>query len=275
MIGSDAERLQQFFARDEKPKWWNLIGTIVFVVFTLFVWMQTESYVRVSTKFLGLGPDYSELKTHISQSRRIQLNLAARNNKQLVPGFSYLYVEPRDHDKLETTRTDILKDAELRQKLQSKFETNLDSVGAVVALSWETDNQGYAEVIGITRKGGWSDFKEATKSCAIGATTIRDRPGVDQRTLDGTPRIVLNPNALAYSNWTKFVVFHEMLHAMNIPAYSLPLAWVQTDLTYLEEYRWYVEKNDLGTWNDYICWGFTVFLGIFSLELFRRYLRYQ
>ncbi|HXQ71050.1 MAG TPA: hypothetical protein VN844_11210 [Pyrinomonadaceae bacterium] len=151
----------------------------------------------------------------------------------------------------------------------------MDSVGAVVALSWETDNQGYAEVIGITRQGGWTDFKEATKSCAIGATTIRDRPGVDQRTLDGTPRIVLNPNALAYSNWTKFVVFHEMLHAMNIPAYSLPLAWVQTDLTYLEEYRWYVEKNNLGTWNDYICWGFTVFLGIISLVLFRRYLRYQ
>lgn len=273
MIGSDAERLQQFFARDEKPKWWNLLGTLVFVVITLIVWMQTESYVRVARKFIG--PTYAELKKHIADSRRIQSNLAARNNRQLVPGFSYLYVDSRDLTKLEATRTDILRDGELRQKLQSQFETDLDHVSAVIALSWETDNQGYCEEIGITRQGGWSDFKEATKSCAIGATTIRDRPNVTQRTLDGTPRIVLNPNALAYSNWTKFVVFHEMLHAMNIPAYSLPVAWVQTDLTYLEEYRWYVEKNNLGTWNDYICWGFTFFLGTISLILFVRYLRYQ
>ncbi len=66
-----------------------------------------------------------------------------------------------------------------------------------------------------------------------------------------------------------------MLHAMNIPAYSPRFAWVQTDLTYLREYRWYVERYNLGTWNDYICWGFTLFLGTFSLVLFVRYLRYS
>lgn len=274
MIGSTAERLQQFIASDEKPKWWNFCGTLAFLIIAILVWMQTESYVKAVRLFNG-GPTHEELRQHITESNKIQSDLAAKNGKHLRPGFTYLYVEEDDRNELEKTRTEILSDSELHQKLQDQFKTNLNNVGALVTLSWETDNQGYCEQIGITRQGGWNDFKEATKSCAIGATTIRDRPGVTQRTLDGTPRIVLNPNALAYSNWTRFVVFHEMLHAMNIPAYSPRLAWVQTDLTYLEEYRWYVDKNKLGTWNDYICWGFTAFLGAISFVLFVRYVHYQ
>jgi hypothetical protein len=273
MIGSTGERLQQFIARDEKPKWWDLCGTFVFLFIALLVWMQTESYVKVVRTFSG--PTYEQLRDHIAESRKIQSTLALKNGKTLVPGFTYLYVEEGDRRKLDTTRSLILDDGELRQKLQEQFGTNLDSVGALVTLTWETDNPGYCEQIGITRQGGWIDFKEATKSCAIGATTIRDRPYVTQRTLDGTPRIVLNPNALAYSNWTRFVVFHEMMHAMNIPAYSPKFAWVQTDLTYLKEYRWYVDKNNLGTWNDYICWGFTLLFCTTSLVLFVRYLRYK
>jgi hypothetical protein len=275
MINSTVERLQRFMVRDEKPQWWNRVGTLAFLTITLLVWMQTESYIRAVRTFSG--PTYLELKAHMADSTAIQTNLAVTKNSEArgTSRFSYVFVDDLDQQKLEQARQTIVGDAYLRQALNDQFGTSLDGVKAVITLSWEADSIGYAESIGITREGGWSDLQEAKYSCAIGATTIRDRPGVSQRTVDGTPRIILNPNALAYASWTQFVVAHEMFHAMNIPAYSPTFAWIQTDLVYLEEYRSYVDRHKLGTWNNFICWCFTWLLALFTLVLFVRYRRNQ
>lgn len=276
MINSTVERLQRFMARDEKPQWWNRFGTVLLLAITLLVWMQTESYIR-AVRALGGGPTYPELKAHIEESKAIQAGLALTKKEEATStsGFTYVFVGDLDQRKLEKAKQTVLNDASLRQMLNDGFGTSLHEVKAVITLSWEADSIGYTDSIGITSEGGWSDLQEAKSSCAIGATTIRDRPGVKQRTIDGTPRIILNPNALAYPEWTEFVIFHEMFHAMNLPAYSPRFAWLQTDLVYLKEYRSYVERYNLGTSNNIILWCFTVLLAVFTVVLFVRYRRNQ
>jgi hypothetical protein len=269
-----SQGFQSFIAYEDRPPWWYKLGTIVIVLLAILCWTQTDSYVVFVEHFRG--PTYEALRAHIAESKEFQAQLTRKSGKpQPTSNITHLMVETSELSKLEAAERVILSDSEFENRLQSKFGTDLRSVRAVVTLGWKSDNKGYCEEIGITRDGGWKDFEAATITCLVGGVTIRDRPGYSQRTLDGIPRIVLNPNALAYPSWTRLVMVHEMLHAMNIPGRDLPFpAMIQNDLTYLSEYRSYVDQYHLGTWTSFVCWSFAVLLILIAVISFRRYWGY-
>ena len=97
--------------------------------------------------------------------------------------------------------------------------------------------------------------------------------------------MILKESAFASERALRFAFFHELVHAMNIPGwqYKVPvklpylgrfeLTSGQTDLSYLEEYRWFTTKEGLWSFGSYTFSFFAaVFLSIFAglLFLFRR-----
>jgi hypothetical protein len=262
MLGITAERLRYFLEPDQKPRWVYLCGALLTAAIATGCWMQTDYFVTLFD-----FPSYDLLRSHMAKSQQIQASIAKKSKSDTSQSATYLFFSDSQKAQLEDARRFILSDPELEKKLKDRFGTSLKDVHTVIAPSWETDNKGYCTLLGITEEGGWSDFQQAARSCEIGATTIRDKPDEGERTVDGRPRIVLNMNAVASTSWTRLVVFHEMLHAMNIPGFKpTRLARVQTDLTYLPEYRWFVAKENLD-WGGDFYWFFTVFFGAVCLVI--------
>jgi hypothetical protein len=258
MINSTKERLQYFIRPDRKPRWLYLLGAFVTASAAVLCWMQTASFIRLLDR-----PTYDSLRMHIKESQLVQTQVAKQSKlPRPAQPITYLDLSADETARLENARNFILGDKELESRLQAHFGTSLKDVRAVIAPSWKLDNQGYCEVLGITRDGGWSEFRQARGSDTIGATTIRDKPGSSPRTIDGTPRIILNANALGEVSWTRLVIFHELLHAMNIPGYKASRwARAQTDLAYLPEYTWFIQKVGLWNTDDYFYWILTVLFG--------------
>lgn len=286
-MSDETRELQNFIGRDEKPGWWYLVGVGLSILLAVFCWMQTGLYVRwYVSRFETNSLSYSNLKAKIKADQGYQKTLRPvaetkeSNEKECDPKepdckVQYLAFTTKEKDNVRKALSFVLADNELDQKLKAQFETSVRNVKVVVAPIWTRDDPDYLEKNGITFDGE-VDVDKSSKSCDIGAATVRDKFGVPQKTADGIPRIVLNPNALADESWTRHVVFHEMMHAMNLPGYYAPVALVQTDLTYLPEYCWFVGKAKLGSFSEKVCRFFigffvaTCFVMLFSFVRHRR-----
>ncbi|HEY0761058.1 MAG TPA: hypothetical protein VGD61_01670 [Pyrinomonadaceae bacterium] len=286
-MSDETRELQNFIGRDEKPGWWYLVGVGLSILLAVFCWMQTGLYVRwYVSRFETNSLSYPNLKAKIKADQGYQKTLrpAAETNepneKECDPKepdckVQYLAFTTKEKDNVRKALNFVLADNELDQTLKAQFETSVRNVKVVVAPIWTRDDPDYLKKNGITLDGE-VDVDKSSKSCDIGAATVRDKFGGPQKTADGIPRIVFNPNALADESWTRRVVFHEMMHAMNLPGYYAPFGRAQTDLTYLPEYCWFVGKAKLGSFSEKVCRFFigffvaTCFLNLFSFVRHRR-----
>jgi len=260
MLILTSEYVQHFLTPDRKLSLkWLLLGVLVSLFLGIFCFMQTEQFVSLMPR-----PSDQEVRQHIESSKTIQAEVKKKANKpEPLENPEYLYFSKRQVELLDDARKFLLNDPELNEIVEKRFLGSLKDQQIVIAPFWETDNQGYSEVLGLTKDFGWSDFEEAYNDCHVGATTIREKPQTNhQKTLDGRPRIILKATAFESKRSIRLALFHEMLHAVNIPGYEykpeLPLigkikvTLTQTDLTYLAEYRLFARKADLYRWDDYI-----------------------
>lgn len=278
MSGSKGSLFNYIVEPEQRRGWAYVVGALISTLLAVACWMQTDSFLT-----LFQSPTYDQIREHIRESNALQAGISRKSGKIFpTDNFTYLSFSESQTSQLEAARKFVLSDDELEKKINEQFKVSLKDVRAVVVPLWETDNVGYCPYIGITEKGGWPDVVAASGNCNIGATTIRDRPdATEQRTIDGRPRIILNPNAFANTSWTRRVVFHEMLHALNVPAFRPShLTQAQTDLIYLSEYRWFVKKASLNSLNEFlyrffacVFWSFA--LVSTSLLLVRTYRRHK
>jgi hypothetical protein len=141
------------------------------------------------------------------------------------------------------------------------FKTSLKQVRAVIFPAWMIDKPKDYEAFGITPDGA-SHAPAVAGDPLIHAFTLRDRDPVDQPhevTVDGTPRIALNLSAFESKETLRLTIFHELLHAGNVPGYDASRFTVlQNDLTYLPEYRGYIAREGLEGWRELKLWGWWV-----------------
>jgi hypothetical protein len=196
--------------------------------------------------------DESYISQHVTQCRKLQT--VKQNNS--IQKKSGIVVELFDTDKqrksIEEARDSLLKDEELQSVLREKFGVSFRDLDVVIMPAWKMDTPYNIDQIGITIDG-WRQASTAKGETNVGGFTLRDRPtDAKPTTLDGRPRIFINPKAFESEKTLRLIVFHELLHSMNVPGfYPWPLTFAQNDLTYLKEYRYFVKRAGLEGWDGW------------------------
>lgn len=225
----------------------SLFGAILSFLIGVLGIFQTRTFI---SQLPGLDESY--IRQHVTQCRKLQS--VKRNNSTKTK--SGIVVELFDTDKqkqaIEEARDSLLKDEELQSVLRDKFGVSFRDLDVVVIPAWKMDTPDNIKQIGITIDG-WRQASTAKGETNVGGFTLRDRPtDTKPSTLDGRPRIVINPKAFESEKTLRLIVFHELLHAMNVPGfYPWPLTFAQNDLTYLKEYRHFVKRAGLEAWDGW------------------------
>lgn len=174
---------------------------------------------------------------------------------------------------LEEAKTSLLNDETLQAELRNEFGACFRDLNVVVIPAWKMDSVDNNEVLGITIDG-WRQATTARGELDVGGFTLRDRPLSASVTVDGRPRIVLNPKAFETAASLRVTLYHELLHAMNIPGfYPWPLTFAQNDLIYLPRYRAFLRREGLGVWTEVRTWVLAVLVPWFIAGLIARPLR--
>lgn len=272
------------------PKWAFILGIIVSALFGVGCLTQTELFVRWLTP-----PAEDSLKDHIAKSQKMQAKVASAST--VTPQEQRIvirYCSTLQQNMVAEAYAFVMSDADAQRWFFDRFQTSLKDVKVIVLYSWKLTESDYLEDSGITRGEGWNAFLEADNDPSVSATTIREKPdGKGVKTLTGTPVIILKPQAFASPQSIRFYLFHELVHALNIPAYrhtvndalkipayrdpvnvpvigTLVLTRDQTDLAYLQEYQWFVAKHGLRSMDSYTYEFFaTLLLGICGLLIVR------
>ena len=169
------------------------------------------------------------------------------------------FYSPFFHEKelrmLETAKNALLSDQDLQAQLTRDFGSSFAEVNAFILPAWKLHNDWNRDVIGVTKSGREGILSPAGDPNILGFT-MRDRHDVPiQLTTDGTPRVALNLEAFKSQNMLQLTLYHELLHALNVPSHEPPkITLLQTDLTYLESYRNYVNNRGLGSSGERWIW---------------------
>jgi hypothetical protein len=156
---------------------------------------------------------------------------------------------------LKDARAFVENDEEFQKLLLKRFGRNFKGLDVIMIPMWSPKVQDNYSQAGITYDARWTDVLDAFFDKDAKAVTIRERPGKPQMTVDGIPRIIVKYEAFASTTTLRKTVFHELLHAINLPGYRYrtKVPWwgeveytkAQDDLCYLEEYRNYTSKESL------------------------------
>jgi len=233
----------------------NLFGFVLSGLIGLVGVFQTEFFVSLLP-----SPSNAAIKDHIEKSEKIQHDQIAKSAKKWgkpQDGIEFKLFGDAQLKRLQEAKAILFDDNALQSELQNEFGASFHDVNAVVIPSWEM-NPDNNELIGITTDG-WRQATTAKGEVDVGGFTLRDRPFRTLVTLDGRPRLVLNPKAFESPKMLRLTLFHELLHAMNVPGfYPWPFTFAQNDLTYLEEYRAYVKREGLEGWHEASIWVLAV-----------------
>ena len=247
-----------------------IFGAFFCVIAAACIFTQTE-------QFLGFvaHPSHDEIREHIRLSRSLQdrQRQAPRNSKYIAPKepVDTVFFSPEKAAEVKRARENVIKDEELAKLLSEKFQiASLDEVSAVYIPLGEMKTKDNCDHTGI-QPTVWEEINNA-KSQNPEGVTIRDKGPDEVKTVDGIPRIFLTSKAFDWPPQSlQRTVAHELLHAMNIPGYKwtiplpgfknpVPITILQNDLSYLAEYRWYVRKAGLETWDQTVIWAFITIL---------------
>jgi hypothetical protein len=243
----DPNRPHPFIEPEEKSELVYLtVGIALSAILLIGGIFQTQLFVSFWSY-----PNNKTIRGHMAECRAIQDKMATQDRQH---GIIFQLFDDKVRNNLEATRDALLNDDSLQSELEEKFGMSFRELDVVIVPAWENSPDNNA-LIGITYDG----WKEATKVKGfsdVGGVTIRDKPQLSKRTVDGRPRIVLNP--CAFQN-LRLTLFHELLHAMNVPAYyPSSLTFAQNDLIYLSEYREIVSRERLDEWHEIKIWAFAV-----------------
>ena len=145
--------------------------------------------------------------------------------------------EQSARDMLNRALTELKANHELQKTLKNDFGKTFDDVDAVIFPAWQTNH--HKAVYGFTEIG-LAAARSASAQLFAAGFTIRDRRNKPQVTEDGVPRIGIDLEAFEDNETLKVTLFHELLHAMNVPKHEPPwytFSLLQNDLAYCDEYR--------------------------------------
>lgn len=265
--------------RDDQHK--SLLSTGYLQDFRInFWWLGVRSAIPLAAALVGLcqtsyfgrflpGYDHTAILDHISSCRALQ----KRDLKEGQTGISFESFEPELERRLQAVVASFLDDPTLNQRLKSRFSRDFRDLDAVVVPSWEVISRQRADLYGITL-AGWSHANKARNADYVGAYTLRNRPDEPAVTSDGRPRIILNPSAFQSESALRFTLFHELLHALDIPGADPPwFCFGQDDLRYLKEYRDEVDRRGWIAPNQVAIWVLAVLLplGIANAQIIYAY----
>jgi hypothetical protein len=236
----------------------------------IFGILQTEWFVSLLPR-----PTVEEIRQHINASRALQKQIADKYRVQIGRepdnsiALSPLFTELQQRE-LQEAIAFLLRDESLQIDLKNNFGLSFGDVNAVIVPGWAISYEN-VDLIGITLEG-WRAAQSASTDTQ--GFTLRDRPGLPQSTVEGRPIIVLNYWAFRSNDTLRLSLFHEMLHAMNVPGYyPSRLAFTRNDLDYLPQYRDFVSRSGLEGKRDYIIWIVLVLMpwSLFLLLIVRVY----
>lgn len=254
---------QPFIEPEDKHKLWKCkVGITLSAIVLICGFFQTQLFVKLLPR-----PENNVIRAHIEQCRKIQEQLGAQKNPS---GIIFWMFGEKPLRTLEEAKESLLRDDALQTKLKEKFGTSFRELNVVIVPAWAMDTTANNEQIGITY-AGWKEATGAKGDSDVGGFTLRDRPGLKQITVDGRPRIVLNPVCFQDRNSLRLTLFHELLHAMNVPGdYPSRVTFAQNDLIYLPEYTEFVNQENLDGHREAIIWVLAVLIPAFILALLVR-----
>jgi hypothetical protein len=224
--------------------------------------VQTEWFVRRYPPPGGM----EKVKADMTADRDLQNQHReeyAESGKELVQGIAFNSLFTEDQKKALKDVTDsLLNDEHLQDDLKQEFGVSFKDLNAMVIPAWQIHNEGNKFQLGLTDVC-WKAAREPAGKLHVGGFTVRDTVKFKGRlTLDGTPRIALNYQAFNSIRDLRLALFHEMLHALNVPGfYPCPIILTQTDLTYLPEYRSFIKQERLNNSSqEYSLWCFLIIM---------------
>lgn len=228
------------------------------------------------TSFFGRflpGFDHATIRRHVKECKQLQYVRSERGSPDRIEFESFKPDNPELEQRLRTAIKSFTEDVRLNEVLKKQFEEDFNDLNVIIIPSWVITSKEKADLYGITVEG-WSHIDEARNTDYVGAYTLRDRPNEGKVTKDGKSRILINPSAFQSESALRFTLFHEMLHALNIPGKFPPwYCFAQDDLRYLPEYRDEVARRGWISFSQLAIWILAVLvpLGIAFAQIIYAY----
>jgi hypothetical protein len=216
--------------------------------------------VKLTTSPRVLG----EYRLHMEASRERQLAIATAAGKERPHGLAVSpFFSGVQRRAIQKTFEELASNEALNSELARGLDgVSLRDISAEVLPEWEVRRIDTAERFGLTKEA-WRAFMRHETPFQLGYT-LRDTDSDPHVTLDGTPKIILGPQSFVNEQTLHRVLFHELLHALNVPGYRpSPLAILQDDFAYLPVYRRIVSEEGLDAQVDYFIWFAAVLLPLF------------
>jgi hypothetical protein len=232
----------------------NLLLALLFFCISLFGFAQTEKFVSLLPH-----PSKAEIRASMEKATAEQRQIMARygyvdgQEPHATRMVSNLFTD-EDEKRVHIALYNLLRDEKLNEPLRHGLGVRLRNVTAVIV------PYGYdAAQLGLTEDG--RRLLTSTGELNLSGMTIRDVDSARQLTSDGRPRIILFDTAFYSEKTLRLTLFHELLHASNVPGHTLsPFTFLQDDLTYLPEYRFALKERGFRKWNEFYIWLFGVVL---------------
>lgn len=247
--------------QERSDLWRVYVGISLSAFLVILGIFQTQLFVSFLPQ-----PDIEAIRRHMAEAQEIQKQIATNYYSQIGKdsirgtGFRTRLFDVKQSRMLEEALNSLQGDEMLQTELKHKFGISFRDLNVVVIPAWQTYTTDNNYIVGLTDYG-WREARAARVESDVGGFTVRDRPLVNPVTIDGTPRIVLNPEAFRSTKALRLTLFHEMFHAMNVPGYyPSRFTFAQTDLTYLPEYRNFVKREQLEEFKEFKLWLLAVFI---------------
>jgi hypothetical protein len=239
---------------------WSYFGALISILIAVIGFFQTQFFVSLSSR-----PDNESVRREIAAAELIQRQLSIAYSKQTGTALTRgIQIDNRFGDlagnQVRRTIDNFFNDAILQTEIQKSFGVSLRDLNAVVTPAWSLTTQEDLTSLGLTTQGGKIAIV-ARGDSRVGGFTLRDKDSAQAVTLDGIPRIFLNLSAFESQRTLRFTLFHELMHAINVPGHRpFFLTFAQDDLTYLPEYRSYVARENLTGYGELKIWVFAIMI---------------
>lgn len=227
-----------------------VIASVLFILFfSVSIWGLRQTEWAISRFFTRPG-GIDRIRLQMKADQDIQLkrnkNYCAdpqAKRKPCVPmgkkdgeGIQVLkdLFSKRQQAQLDLAIRHLLSNEAARKALEERFGTSLHELDAVIIPAGDILIEELDEDLGITPITR-EMYRDAVGDPDYDAFTARDHADAEGFTDDGRPRIILNQSVFGTQQRLKRQLFHEALHALNVPKHDV--SHIRHDLFYLQEYR--------------------------------------
>lgn len=266
---SNSDTVQPYEETERRQKFWRSLLLMLLVgLLCAFLVAQTEWYVSLPGPPGGVEQMRRRMEADWEAQRLIGDRYREEKRKEPVRGlvFDSLFGKA-NLLRLERAKQSLLSDRIFEAEFKRKYGVSLQDVNALVISDLHISNPDNKMRFGFMELG-WRECRKINGSLNVGGYTVRDTV-VRQMTEDGTPRIILSLKAFSSDAKLRQVLFHEMLHALNVPGHHPSrFNFKRSDLVYLPEYREFLERAKLRNDESWF-WYLVIYpLSIITLALF-------